>query len=80
MIISGYTDSEDIINAVNDAGIHQYITKPWHSNNLILTLKNATWLLQLQCQNEALSIELKMMPERLIESLTGDPCVVCTVH
>ena len=37
MIISGYTDAEDIIKGVNEAGIYQYITKPWHPENLILT-------------------------------------------
>ena len=52
MIISGYTDSEDIISAVNEAGIYQYITKPWHPDNLILTLKNASQLFELQRQNE----------------------------
>ena len=35
MIISGYTDSEDIINALNEAGVYQYITKPWHPENVI---------------------------------------------
>jgi len=69
MIISGYTDSEDIISAVNEAGIYQYITKPWHPDNLILTLKNATRLFELQRQNEALSVELKMMPGQLDESM-----------
>ncbi len=29
IIISGYTESEDIIAGVNEAGIYQYITKPW---------------------------------------------------
>lgn len=62
MIISGYTDSADIICAINDAGIYQYITKPWQPENLILTLKNATGLFDLQRQNESLSIELKMIP------------------
>ena len=28
MIISGYSDSEDIIAGINEAGIYQYITKP----------------------------------------------------
>jgi len=69
MIISGYTDSEDIISAVNDAGIYQYITKPWHPDNLILILKNATRLFELQRQNEALSIELKVTPGQLDESM-----------
>jgi two-component system response regulator HupR/HoxA len=31
MIISGYTDAHDIIDGVNEAGIFQYITKPWHT-------------------------------------------------
>ncbi|MCU7931873.1 MAG: sigma-54 dependent transcriptional regulator [Candidatus Thiodiazotropha sp. (ex Codakia rugifera)] len=65
MIISGYTDSEDIISAVNDAGIYQFITKPWHPDNLILLLKNAAELFELQRKNEILSIELKMSPTRL---------------
>ncbi len=69
MIISGYTDSEDIISAVNEAGIYQYITKPWYPDNLLLTLKNASRLFVLQRQNEALSIELKMMPEHLDRNL-----------
>jgi two-component system, NtrC family, response regulator HupR/HoxA len=69
MIISGYTDSEDIINALNEAGVYQYITKPWHPESLILTLRNAAELFRLQRQNELLSIELKLSPRRLGESM-----------
>ncbi len=65
MIISGYTDSEDIISAVNEAGIYQFVTKPWHPDSLILLLKNAAELFDLQRKNEILSIELKMSPSRL---------------
>jgi two-component system, NtrC family, response regulator HupR/HoxA len=64
MIISGYTDAEDIIRSVNEAGIYQYITKPWQPENLILTLKNATRLFELQRQNELLAVELKVSAER----------------
>lgn len=71
MIISGYTDSEDIIDAINDAGIYQYITKPWHPDQLILTLKNAARLFVLQRQNELLSIELKLSPRRLEEAVSN---------
>ncbi len=69
MIISGYTDSEDIISALNDAGVYQYITKPWHPDHLILTLKNAAELFQLQRQNELLSIELKLSPRQLEQAM-----------
>lgn len=62
MIISGYTDAHDIIDGVNEAGIFQYITKPWHPENLILTLQNACKLYALQRENELLAVELKMSP------------------
>ncbi|MES9853949.1 MAG: sigma-54 dependent transcriptional regulator [Candidatus Thiodiazotropha sp. L084R] len=65
MIISGYTDSEDIISAVNEAGIYQFVTKPWHPDSLVLLLKNAAELFELQRKNEVLSVELKMSPSRL---------------
>ncbi|MDQ6977775.1 MAG: response regulator, partial [Ghiorsea sp.] len=52
IIISGYTDSEDIITAINDAGIHQYITKPWDPNNLLLTVRNAVRLFELHRENQ----------------------------
>jgi two-component system response regulator HupR/HoxA len=62
MIVSGYTDAHDIIDGINEAGIFQYITKPWHPESLILTLKNACRLYALQRENELLAIELKMSP------------------
>jgi two-component system response regulator HupR/HoxA len=65
MIISGYTDAEDIISSINEAGIYQYITKPWQPESLILTLKNAVRLFHLQRENELLAIELKTSPQQL---------------
>lgn len=65
MIISGYTDSEDIISAINEAGIYHFVTKPWHPDSLILLLKNAAELFELQRKNEILSVELRMSPSRL---------------
>lgn len=65
MIISGYTDSEDIINGVNEAGIYQYITKPWHPERLVLTLSNAARLYRLQRENQQLSVELKVSTQSL---------------
>jgi two-component system, NtrC family, response regulator HupR/HoxA len=64
MIISGYTDADDIISGINDAGIYQYVTKPWQPEALILTLKNAVRLYRLQRENELLAVELKMSATR----------------
>lgn len=65
IIISGYTDASDIIDAVNEGGIYQFITKPWHPDELILKLRNAVELFRLQRDNEQLSVELKLMPDSL---------------
>jgi len=59
IIISGYTDSEDIIAGINEAGIYQYLLKPWHPEHLLLTLKWAAELYRLQQQNCQLAVELR---------------------
>ena len=41
IIISGYTDSEDIIAGINEAGIYQYLLKPWQPEQLLLILRAA---------------------------------------
>ena len=71
MIVSGYTDAHDIIDGINEAGIYQYITKPWHPDTLLMTLKNACRLYELQRENELLAIELKMAPAAASKTL-GD--------
>jgi two-component system response regulator HupR/HoxA len=35
IIISGYTDSQDIIAGINEAGIYQYVLKPWVPEHLL---------------------------------------------
>ena len=59
IIISGYTDSEDIIAGVNEAGIYQYLLKPWQPEQLLLTLRGAAELSRLQAENQRLSVDLK---------------------
>src|SRR3990167_3684280 len=41
IVISGYTDSEDIITGINEAGIYQYILKPWVPDHLLETVRQA---------------------------------------
>lgn len=48
IIISGYTESEDIIAGVNEAGIYQYITKPWEPEKLIASVRDAAQLYRYQ--------------------------------
>ncbi len=59
IIISGYTDSEDIIAGLNEAGIYQYLLKPWHPDQLLLILRQAVELQRLQRENHQLALELR---------------------
>jgi two-component system response regulator HupR/HoxA len=69
MIISGYTDSEDIIAGLNSAGIYQYITKPWDPDALLETVKNAIQLLDLQNSNANASLEIKKSASSVEQNL-----------
>jgi two-component system response regulator HupR/HoxA len=59
IVISGYTDSDDIIAGVNEAGIHQYVVKPWHPETLLLTVRSAAELARLHRENRLLDLELR---------------------
>lgn len=59
IIISGFTEPQDLIEGVNQAGIYQFIAKPWHPEQLLQSIKNASRLYQVQQQNELLALELK---------------------
>jgi two-component system response regulator HupR/HoxA len=67
LILSGYTDAEDIIAGINHAGIWQYLLKPWHPEQLLLTLKSAADLWRLQQENQRLSLDLRDDPEQLVQ-------------
>ncbi|WP_029356660.1 sigma-54 dependent transcriptional regulator [Bosea sp. 117] len=60
IIVTGYTDPEDMIGAINEAGIYQFITKPWHPDQLLLAAQGAARLYHLQREHDRLSLELKL--------------------
>ena len=59
IVISGYTDSEDIIAGINDAGIYQYILKPWVPDHLLATVRTAAEAQTLQRDMNRLDVELR---------------------
>jgi len=59
IILSGHTDAEDIISGVNEAGIWQYLLKPWQPEQMLLTLKRAAEVWRLQQENQRLSLDLR---------------------
>ena len=59
IVISGYTDSQDIIAGINEAGIYQYILKPWVPDHLLATVRNAVEAQNLQRDTNRLHLELR---------------------
>ncbi len=60
IIISGYTDSEDIIDGINGGGIYQYILKPWMPDHLLDSVRRAAHAQAMQSQTSRLGVELRM--------------------
>jgi len=54
MILTGYSDVEDIIRAINTGRIYRYITKPWSEQELKLTIDLALESLDLKIRNTQL--------------------------
>jgi two-component system, NtrC family, response regulator HupR/HoxA len=65
MVLTGYTEVDDLIAAINMGKVHKYITKPWEPDALRLAVQEALERLELQRENERLTAELKSANERL---------------
>ena len=39
IILTGYTDPGDLIDAINRGEVYRYIVKPWDLNDLLLTIR-----------------------------------------
>ena len=82
MILTGFSDIEVIIEAINSGRVFRYITKPWDENELRMTIENTRQVFKLQASNKELMAELtkkveeqeqtlnlfsKYVPEQIIE-------------
>lgn len=59
MILTGYSDMQAIIDAINKGKIYYYITKPWKFEELKVILDNALETYALRAKNEQLEVEKK---------------------
>lgn len=67
MILTGYSDLEVIVDAINEVGIFAYVTKPWDRNDLKLTLDNAIKSFRLKTENIRLIDNLRSANQMLEE-------------
>lgn len=61
IIITGYTDPAAMAQAINDAGIHQFLTKPWHPDQLLMAARNGARLFQLARDNDRMALEMRFL-------------------
>ena len=54
MIMTGISDKEDIIQAINKGNIYRYVTKPWNREDLKLIIDSAMEVYNLKIQNKNL--------------------------
>lgn len=65
VILSGYSDLSAILNAINQAEIHRFITKPWNDYELIETLKQLITQRNMHVENRRLADQLRQQKEEL---------------
>jgi two-component system response regulator HupR/HoxA len=65
MILTGYTDTTALIQAINTGRIYQYINKPWDRRELKVIVKRALESYELAMENQRLLKELQTANERL---------------
>jgi two-component system response regulator HupR/HoxA len=65
IVLTAYTDVEDLIAAINTGKVHKYLVKPWLPEDLLLVVRDALEKRELQRENERLAAELKLANERL---------------
>ena len=61
LIVTGYTETNDMIEAINNAGIYQFITKPWHPDQLVMAVRNAARLFDLNREHERMTLEMRYL-------------------
>jgi len=71
MVLTGFSDVEAIIQAINKGRVYRYITKPWNKDGLKITIDQALETYHLKQQNKKLFLDLqetnKTLEKKVIE-------------
>ncbi len=70
MILTGFSDIEAIIQAINTGRVYRYITKPWNKEELKMNIDKAIETYQLRCQNRKLIEDLKEANQTLEQKVS----------
>jgi putative nucleotidyltransferase with HDIG domain len=70
ILITAYTDSTSLMQAINEAKIHRYIRKPWNPNDLLNLINASFEVYQLNIDNQSLALDLKELFSGTISAIT----------
>ena len=65
VLITGYTDIEAVIDAINKGVVFRYVAEPWDVNELRVTFLNAHELYNYKVTNQVLNEKIKKQNEQL---------------
>lgn len=54
ILLTGYSDMDSTVDAINDGQIYRYVSKPWNENDLISCIKEALKVQHLKAEKERL--------------------------
>jgi len=69
MILTGFSDVEAIVDAINTGRVFRYITKPWDEAELRMTIENARQIFNLQKKNKDLLLQFQQKLEEQEKTL-----------
>lgn len=67
IILTGYTDIEVLVEAINCSQVYRYVTKPWNNDDLRLTVKRALEHFETNKRRAELQSANERLSTRLIE-------------
>lgn len=65
VLLTGYTDVQAVIDAINKGQVYHYLTKPWEEDYLRTVIKNAFEVYSLRRENQRLTNALLKANEQL---------------
>lgn len=71
LLMTGYAEHEDAVEAINRGQVYYYLLKPWRIEELLQILRNAAEKFQLERQQERLMQELRQLNQELEARVTA---------
>lgn len=65
ILLTGYSDMQAVIDAINEGEVHRYLTKPWDAPNMVSAINQAIEIFDLRRENKRLVAELKRVNSQL---------------